>query len=229
MTHTFAATPARSRTLPRASRAPHSKNPLTSTFSEKIQITYGHRTGQRRCLPAEPDGPARACLGRDESALRTIVRLDRAHRIRAGPGRRESPPRHPAHRAISGTRLTADRRRRLETLPPRSRPASPVASASAPRSKARAPTPIFVNTAPTSAPIPATCLSWPPSAPTPKPWPVTPRPAAGPVKPNATADSSHASTPTSVRHRPDDPRTAPTTGRRRLRRNHSRRTTSDLR
>ena len=39
MTHTFAATPARSRTLPRASRAPHSKNPLTSTFSEKIQIT----------------------------------------------------------------------------------------------------------------------------------------------------------------------------------------------
>ena len=39
MTHTFAATPARSRTLPRASRAPHSKNPLTCTFSEKIQIT----------------------------------------------------------------------------------------------------------------------------------------------------------------------------------------------
>ena len=39
MTHTFAATPARSRTLPRASRAPHSKNPLTSNFSEKIQIT----------------------------------------------------------------------------------------------------------------------------------------------------------------------------------------------
>ena len=34
MTHTFAATPARSRTLPRASRAPHSKNPLTSTFSK---------------------------------------------------------------------------------------------------------------------------------------------------------------------------------------------------
>ena len=43
MTHTFAATPARSRTLPRASRAPHSKNPLTSTFSEKIQITYAMR------------------------------------------------------------------------------------------------------------------------------------------------------------------------------------------
>ena len=43
MTHTFAATPARSRTLPRASRAPHSKNPLTSNFSEKIQITFGHR------------------------------------------------------------------------------------------------------------------------------------------------------------------------------------------
>src|SRR6478736_1552308 len=39
MTHTFAATPARSRTLPRASRAPHSKNPLPSTYSEKIQIT----------------------------------------------------------------------------------------------------------------------------------------------------------------------------------------------
>ena len=43
MTHTFAATPARSRTLPRASRAPHSKNPLTSTFSEKIQITSACR------------------------------------------------------------------------------------------------------------------------------------------------------------------------------------------
>ena len=39
MTHTFAATPARSRTLPRASRAPHSETPLTSTFSEEIQIT----------------------------------------------------------------------------------------------------------------------------------------------------------------------------------------------
>jgi hypothetical protein len=39
MTHTFAATPARSRTPPRASRAPHPKNPLTSTLSEKIQIT----------------------------------------------------------------------------------------------------------------------------------------------------------------------------------------------
>lgn len=43
MTHTFAATPARSRTLPRASRAPHLKTPLTSTFSEKIQITLGTR------------------------------------------------------------------------------------------------------------------------------------------------------------------------------------------
>jgi integrase len=43
MTHTFAATPARSRTPPRASRAPHSKNPLTSTFSEKIQITAAMR------------------------------------------------------------------------------------------------------------------------------------------------------------------------------------------
>ena len=43
MTHTFAATPARSRTLPRASRAPHSKNPLTCTFSEKIQITLATR------------------------------------------------------------------------------------------------------------------------------------------------------------------------------------------
>jgi hypothetical protein len=43
MTHTFAATPARSRTLPRASRAPHSKNPLTSTYSEKVQITLGTR------------------------------------------------------------------------------------------------------------------------------------------------------------------------------------------
>src|SRR6185436_3539002 len=89
--------------------------------------------------------------------------------------------------------------------PQRSRPASPVASASAPRSRARAPTPISVNTAPTSAPTPATCPSWPPSAPTPKPWPVTPKPAAGPAKPNATAGSSNASTPTSVRPRSDDP------------------------
>jgi hypothetical protein len=39
----FAAAPARSHTLPRAKRAPHSKNPLTSTFSEKIQITLGTR------------------------------------------------------------------------------------------------------------------------------------------------------------------------------------------
>ena len=39
MTHTFAATPARSRTLPRASRAPRLKSPLTSTYSERIQIT----------------------------------------------------------------------------------------------------------------------------------------------------------------------------------------------
>jgi Phage integrase family len=43
MTHTFAATPARSRTPPRASRVPLSKNPLTSTFSEKIQITFAMR------------------------------------------------------------------------------------------------------------------------------------------------------------------------------------------
>ena len=40
MTLTFAATPARSRTLPRASRAPHSKVLLNSSFSEKVQITY---------------------------------------------------------------------------------------------------------------------------------------------------------------------------------------------
>ena len=76
-----------------------------------------HRTGQRRCLPAEPDGLARSCLGRDESALRTVVRLDCAYRIRAGTGRREGPSRYPAHRATSGTRLTADRRRRLERCP----------------------------------------------------------------------------------------------------------------
>jgi integrase/recombinase XerD len=35
MTHTFAAV--------RASRAPHSKSPLTSTFSEKLQITLAMR------------------------------------------------------------------------------------------------------------------------------------------------------------------------------------------
>ena len=40
VTLTFAAAPARSRTLPRASRAPHSKMLLNSTFSEKIQITF---------------------------------------------------------------------------------------------------------------------------------------------------------------------------------------------
>jgi hypothetical protein len=40
MTHTFGAAPARSRTLPRASRAPHSKIPLNSTFSENVQITF---------------------------------------------------------------------------------------------------------------------------------------------------------------------------------------------
>jgi integrase len=40
MTHTYAAPPARSRTPPHASRAQHSKIPLTSTFSEKVQITH---------------------------------------------------------------------------------------------------------------------------------------------------------------------------------------------
>ena len=40
MTHTFAAAPAGSRTRPRASRVRHSKMPLTSTFTEKVQITY---------------------------------------------------------------------------------------------------------------------------------------------------------------------------------------------
>jgi integrase/recombinase XerC len=39
MTHTFAAAPARRRTLPRALRAPPSKMPLSSRFSEKVQIT----------------------------------------------------------------------------------------------------------------------------------------------------------------------------------------------
>ena len=39
MTHTFAAVPARSR-LRRASRATRSTMPLTSTFSETVQITY---------------------------------------------------------------------------------------------------------------------------------------------------------------------------------------------
>ena len=37
MTHTLAAAPARTR--PRASRGPHSKMPLSSSFSEKVQIT----------------------------------------------------------------------------------------------------------------------------------------------------------------------------------------------
>ena len=55
MTHTFAATPARSRTLPRASRAPHSKNPLTSNFSEKIQITAACRLINRD-VPQESSG-----------------------------------------------------------------------------------------------------------------------------------------------------------------------------
>jgi integrase len=39
----FAAAPARSHTLPRASRATHSKTPLTSSFSEKVQITAACR------------------------------------------------------------------------------------------------------------------------------------------------------------------------------------------
>jgi integrase len=43
MTHTSAAAPARSRTRPRASRAPHSKIPLTCRFSENVQITYAMR------------------------------------------------------------------------------------------------------------------------------------------------------------------------------------------
>jgi hypothetical protein len=43
MTRTFAAAPARRRTLPRALRAPHSKMPLSSRLSEKVQITTGTR------------------------------------------------------------------------------------------------------------------------------------------------------------------------------------------
>jgi len=39
----FAAAPARSHTLPRASRATHSKTPLTCSFSEKVQISYAMR------------------------------------------------------------------------------------------------------------------------------------------------------------------------------------------
>ena len=41
MTHTLAAAPARTR--PRASRGPHAKMPLSSSFSEKVQITFGTR------------------------------------------------------------------------------------------------------------------------------------------------------------------------------------------
>jgi hypothetical protein len=41
MTHTSAAAPASSRTLPRASRAQRSKTPMASTFTEKVQITHG--------------------------------------------------------------------------------------------------------------------------------------------------------------------------------------------
>ncbi len=74
-----------------------------------------HRTGQRWRIPAEPDGLARPSLGGDEPALRTAVRLDRAHRIRASLGRRESPPGHPAHRATPRAHPIADLRRRLET------------------------------------------------------------------------------------------------------------------
>jgi hypothetical protein len=43
MTHTFTAAPARSRTPPHATRGPHSKNPVSSTFSEKVQITFAMR------------------------------------------------------------------------------------------------------------------------------------------------------------------------------------------
>jgi integrase len=39
MTHTFAAAPAHRRAHPRASRGPHTKLPLASTFAEKVQIT----------------------------------------------------------------------------------------------------------------------------------------------------------------------------------------------
>jgi integrase len=41
MTHTLAAAPARTR--PRASRGPHAKMPLSSSFSEKVQITLAMR------------------------------------------------------------------------------------------------------------------------------------------------------------------------------------------
>ena len=140
-------------------------------------------------------------------------------RIRARPDRRESTTSAPLPTEPPTGRTRCRSSTATGSTPPRSRPASPAASASAPRSKARAPTPTSASTAPTSAPTPATCPSWPLNAPTPKPSPATPKPAAGPAKPNATADSSNASTPTSVRHKPDDTPTAPPTRRRRLRRN----------
>jgi site-specific recombinase XerD len=39
MTHAFAAAPARRTAHPRASRAEHSKTPIASTFTEKVQIS----------------------------------------------------------------------------------------------------------------------------------------------------------------------------------------------
>ena len=118
-THRLPAHPPRSapdrRSPPRRPDPRHYRRRPAAHHPAPVASHLRHRPGQRRCLPAEPDDPARPCLGRDESALRTVVRLDRAHRIRAGPDRREGPSRYPARRAISGTRLTADRRRRLDS------------------------------------------------------------------------------------------------------------------
>lgn len=65
---------------------------------------------------------------------------------------------------------------------PASRPASPVATASALPRRVPAPTPTSANTARASTPTPPPGRSWPRNAPTPPSWPPTPNTAVGPRK-----------------------------------------------
>ena len=108
---------------------------------------------------------------------------------------------------------------------------SPAATACEPPPRAPAPTPTSASTARTSATTRASCPSWPPSTPTPRPWPPTRTHAAGPAKPAGTASSSNspACSCHGRRHRDQRPRRPPraslpgTPCRRETRHHHRRR------
>ena len=99
-----------------------------------------------------------------------------------------------AHRRGDAAAAGADHRRRDWRTAPRSSPGWPAGTACAPPPREPAPMPTSASTARTSAPTPASSPCWARNAPTPKPWPRTPKPAAGATKPPGTAASSTGST-----------------------------------